>query len=84
MRALAEDNKRKSGLSNVHFLKGEIENTPLPNNSVDVISKFVRGFILAVKPAEQRAEGLATAPAAAPRSTQTSRCGAPKCCGAAP
>ena len=37
MLALAEDNKRKSGLSNVHFLKGEIESIPLPNNSVDVI-----------------------------------------------
>jgi ubiquinone/menaquinone biosynthesis C-methylase UbiE len=37
MLALAEENKRKSGLSNVHFLKGEIENIPLPDNSVDVI-----------------------------------------------
>lgn len=37
MLALAEENKRKSGLSNVHFLKGEIENIPLPSNSVDVI-----------------------------------------------
>ena len=37
MLTLAEENKRKSGLSNVHFLKGEIENIPLPDNSVDVI-----------------------------------------------
>jgi arsenite methyltransferase len=37
MLALAEDNKRKSGLTNVHFLKGEIENIPLPDNSVDVV-----------------------------------------------
>jgi SAM-dependent methyltransferase len=37
MLALAEENKRKSGLSNVHFLKGEIEHIPLPDNSVDVI-----------------------------------------------
>ena len=37
MLALAEDNKRRSGLSNVEFLKGEIENIPLPDNSVDVI-----------------------------------------------
>jgi SAM-dependent methyltransferase len=37
MLALAEENKRKSGLTNVHFLKGEIENIPLPANSVDVI-----------------------------------------------
>src|SRR5436309_9453897 len=37
MLALAEENKRRSGLTNVEFLKGEIENIPLPDNSVDVI-----------------------------------------------
>ena len=37
MLALAEENKLKSGLTNVEFLKGEIENIPLPDNSVDVI-----------------------------------------------
>lgn len=37
MLALAQENKAKSGLSNVHFLKGEIEHIPLPANSVDVI-----------------------------------------------
>ena len=37
MLALAEENKRKSGLTNVHFLKGEIERIPLPDASVDVI-----------------------------------------------
>ena len=37
MLALAEENKRKSGLTNVEFLKGEIENIPLLDNSVDVI-----------------------------------------------
>ncbi len=37
MLALAEENKRKSGLGNVQFLKGEIEHIPLPANSVDVI-----------------------------------------------
>jgi hypothetical protein len=37
MLALAADNKRKSGLTNVHFLKGDIEHIPLPANSVDVI-----------------------------------------------
>jgi len=37
MLALAEENKRRSGLANVHFLKGEIENIPLPDGSVDVI-----------------------------------------------
>src|SRR4029450_3746872 len=33
----AGENKRKSGLTNVEFLKGEIEQIPLPNDSVDVI-----------------------------------------------
>jgi len=37
MLALAEENRRKSGLTNVEFLKGEIENIPLPDNNVDVI-----------------------------------------------
>lgn len=37
MLSLANENKRKSGLKNVEFLKGEIENIPLPDNSVDVI-----------------------------------------------
>jgi len=37
MLALAKENKRKSGLDNVEFLKGEIENIPLPDNSVDAI-----------------------------------------------
>jgi SAM-dependent methyltransferase len=37
MLALAEENKRRSGLANVVFLKGEIENIPLPDNAVDVI-----------------------------------------------
>jgi len=37
MLAVAEENKRKSGLENATFLKGEIEQIPLPDNSVDVI-----------------------------------------------
>jgi arsenite methyltransferase len=37
MLALARENQRKAGVGNVEFLKGEIENIPLPNNSVDVI-----------------------------------------------
>ena len=37
MLALANENKRKAGATNVEFLKGEIENIPLPDNSVDVI-----------------------------------------------
>jgi len=34
---LARENQRKAGVQNVEFLKGEIENIPLPDNSVDVI-----------------------------------------------
>jgi arsenite methyltransferase len=37
MLALAEENAREAGVSNVEFLKGEIENIPLPDNTVDVI-----------------------------------------------
>jgi len=37
MLALARENQRKAGIENVEFLKGEIENIPLPDDSVDVI-----------------------------------------------
>lgn len=37
MLALARENQAKSGIENVQFLKGEIENIPLPDNTVDVI-----------------------------------------------
>src|SRR5687768_7417047 len=37
MLALANENKRRSGAENVEFLKGDIENIPLPDDSVDVI-----------------------------------------------
>ena len=37
MLALANENKRKAGAKNVEFLKGEIEQIPLPDASVDVI-----------------------------------------------
>lgn len=37
MLALARENQAKSGLANVEFLKGEIEQIPLPDSSVDVI-----------------------------------------------
>jgi ubiquinone/menaquinone biosynthesis C-methylase UbiE len=37
MLALARENQRKAALSNVEFLKGEIENIPLPDGSVGVI-----------------------------------------------
>src|SRR6266403_651241 len=37
MLALARENQKKAGVTNVEFLKGTIENIPLPDNSVDVI-----------------------------------------------
>jgi SAM-dependent methyltransferase len=37
MLALARENQRKAAIENVEFLKGEIEQIPLPDNSVDVI-----------------------------------------------
>lgn len=37
MLALARENQKKAGVTNVEFLKGEIEHIPLPDNSVDVI-----------------------------------------------
>jgi SAM-dependent methyltransferase len=37
MLALARENQRRAGATNVEFLKGDIEHVPLPDNSVDVI-----------------------------------------------
>jgi len=37
MLALARENQRQAGATNVEFLKGEIEHIPLPDNSVDVV-----------------------------------------------
>jgi arsenite methyltransferase len=37
MLALARENQRKAGVTNVEFLKGEIEHIPLPDASVDVV-----------------------------------------------
>jgi arsenite methyltransferase len=37
MLALARENQKKAGVENVEFLKGAIENIPLPDNAVDVI-----------------------------------------------
>ena len=37
MLALARENQRQAGITNVEFLKGEIEQIPLPDASVDVI-----------------------------------------------
>jgi SAM-dependent methyltransferase len=37
MLALARENQRQAGATNVEFLKGTIESIPLPDNSVDVV-----------------------------------------------
>lgn len=37
MLALARENQRQAGVTNAEFLKGEIENIPLPDDSVDVV-----------------------------------------------
>ena len=37
MLSLAKENQRKAGVENADFLKGEIEDIPLPDGSVDVI-----------------------------------------------
>jgi SAM-dependent methyltransferase len=37
MLVLARENQKKASVTNVEFLKGEIENIPLPANSVDVV-----------------------------------------------
>src|SRR5919201_2401555 len=37
MLALARESQRKAGIENVEFLKGHIEEIPLPDNAVDVI-----------------------------------------------
>src|SRR6204780_5384111 len=37
MLALARENQKQAGATNVEFLKGEIENIPLPDNSIDVV-----------------------------------------------
>jgi arsenite methyltransferase len=37
MLELARQNQQKAGIENVEFLKGEMEDIPLPDNSVDVI-----------------------------------------------
>src|SRR5260221_6027557 len=38
MLGVAGENQKKAGVENVEFLKGAIENIPLPENTVDVIS----------------------------------------------
>jgi arsenite methyltransferase len=64
MLALAEQNKQRSGLRNVEFLRGEIESIPLPDESVDVVisncvinlsaekDRVLGAFVRANKPAQ--------------------------------
>jgi arsenite methyltransferase len=56
MLALANENKRKAGAENVEFLKGEIENIPLPDNSVDVI---ISNCVINLSPDKDRVLGEA-------------------------
>jgi SAM-dependent methyltransferase len=51
MLALARENAAKSGLTNVEFLKGEIEHIPLPDSSVDVI---VSNCVINLSPDKQQ------------------------------
>jgi integrase len=37
MLVLARENQRKAGAENAEFLKGEIENIPLPDNTIDIV-----------------------------------------------
>lgn len=37
MLALARENQKKAGIANVEFLKGEMEDIPLPDRSVDIV-----------------------------------------------
>src|ERR1700746_4069138 len=67
MLALARENQKKAGVENVEFLKGAIENIPLPDNTVDVIisncvinlsgdkDRVLREAFRALKPGGRRA-----------------------------
>jgi arsenite methyltransferase len=49
MLALARENQRKAGVQNAEFLKGEIENIPLPDDSVDVIIRIASSIFRAIR-----------------------------------
>ena len=57
MLALARENQRKAGVENVEFLKGEIEQIPLPDNSVDVVISNCMINLSADKDGEQQEPG---------------------------
>ncbi len=52
MLALARDNQRKAGIENVEFLKGELEEIPLPDESVDVV---ISNCVINLSPDKDRA-----------------------------
>jgi len=52
MLAKAEKNNEKMGFSNVNFVKGDIENIPLPDNSYDVV---ISNCVLNLVPDKQKA-----------------------------
>jgi len=56
MLELARENQRKAGVTNAEFLKGEMENVPLPDNSVDVI---ISNCVMNLSPDKDRVLGEA-------------------------
>ena len=67
MLVLAQENAREAGVgSDVHFLKGVIEEIPLPANSVDVVISNCVINLSVDKPAVLRRGGAATADCSGP------------------
>jgi len=56
MLELARENKRKAGVENAEFLKGEIEDIPLPDDHVDVV---ISNCVINLSTAKERAIGEA-------------------------
>src|SRR5215218_8495863 len=56
MLELARENRRKAGVENAEFLKGEIEDIPLPKDHVDVI---ISNCVINLSTAKERAIGEA-------------------------
>ena len=56
MLELARENKRKAGVENVEFLKGEIEDVPLPDDHVDVV---ISNCVINLSTAKERVIGEA-------------------------
>jgi arsenite methyltransferase len=56
MLELARENRRKAGVENAEFLKGEMEDVPLPDNHVDVV---ISNCVINLSTAKERAIGEA-------------------------